>query len=192
MNDRRDTLEYLHAFSRALRVLPPAERESIVKEISGHIEARLACGAKSAEVLAGLGSPEVLAAAYVNQDELYRALAAPSSARLLWAVLDRATASATNFLAAVLGISLFSSSLAFLAIALFKMIAPAHVGFWNSASGIAFGIIAAPPAGASEQLGLWIIPLGLIASVLCYLLGRALLQRRTKTLVREVSVLTQF
>jgi uncharacterized membrane protein len=189
MSNDRPSSEYLHALDRALRALPPAERDSIVREIQSHIEERTAGGSDAQQVLSALGPADTLAAAFVDQHQLYRALAAPSPARLLAAVLNRATTNIANLLIAIAGLSLFAFGVSFLAIAVFKIISPEHVGYWKTAAGSDFGIIASPPAGTTERLGMWIIPVSLLASVLCYLVAITLLRRRADWLVRNTTAL---
>lgn len=189
MNHDESTSRFLRNLTRELRALSPGERDSILQEIEGHIAERIAAGASTHDVLSALGPPEALAAGYVDQDELYRGLAVPSPAPLLGTLLNRATTSAPNFLVAVASLFLFVFGASFLAIAVLKLIAPEHVGYWSTGSGIDFGIIARPPAGYPERLGMWIIPIALLASVLCYLVANALLRRRARWLVGNTSVL---
>lgn len=189
MNDDRAVAAYLRSLGGSIRGLAPGERQSVLREIESHIEERIARGSSADQVLSALGPPEALATAYIDQDELYRALAKPSPAVLLGALLNRATRSGATFVAALAGFSSFAFALSFLAIATAKIIAPSHVGYWRTPTDLEFGIMASPPVWGTERLGLWIIPIALFASVIFYLAGMTLLRRRASWLVRHLSIL---
>lgn len=183
------TAAYLRTLERSLLPLPADERSSIVHEIEIHIRERLMQGVSEPHILAALGEPADMARAYLEQEELARALAAPSPARLLVVILNRAGRSVVNFVIGLICLSLLATGTSFLAVAVLKLIAPQHVGFWTTKGGVDFGAMAAPPTGVPERLGFWIIPISLVAAVISYLAAMAILRGRAGSLLRRAPVL---
>lgn len=161
--------DYLAALERALRSLPAEERTSIIAEIRSHIEdSTAATGKPIADVLENLGDPLELARAYLDQRKLEDAVVQSAHGTLLVAILERATRNVAAFVFALISALLYLCSIVFIAIAVFKPIIPANVGLWWGPDVHAFGIIYGLPAGAREILGYWVVPVGVIAAILCY------------------------
>ncbi|MBB6097242.1 putative membrane protein [Deinobacterium chartae] len=57
--------QYLHDLEIHLRPLPPAERDDVLREIGSHLEVARRAGTPLEEVLTRLGSPRILARAYL-------------------------------------------------------------------------------------------------------------------------------
>ncbi len=179
---------YLQRLGRALRPLPEPDRAAIMVEIESHIAERLREASGDGEsALASLGPPDVLAAAYLQDYGLSRAIYRSAPGPLLAAVLARATRSLTAFAAGVVAVILYALGLSFAAVAVMKPIAPGIVGLWTGVGGPEFGVVAAAPAGSAERLGLWIMPVAALAAVLCYLAATTLTRLCGRRLLRSPS-----
>lgn len=176
--------EYLERLAASLRPIPEPERLSIIAEIESHLAERLASGIPVEATLAKLGWPELLARGYLEDHELARALARSSPSLLLSNILARATRSLFALGAGFVGLLLFALSLGFLAIAVLKPVAPASVGLWTGPNLFALGFFAGPPGG-HENLGYWLIPLSLMASLVCYLLAQSFIRGCGRRLLRR-------
>lgn len=178
--------DYLRRLERGLRPLPHDDRLSIISEIKSHIADRLAePNAMTAEILESLGDPDELARSYVEQYRLEDALARSANGTLLLAILDRAT---RNLLALATGLGavmIYLFALSFAAVAVLKPVLPEHVGFWFGPSAFDFGILDKAPADTPELLGYAIIPVAVIACVLCYLAGTALMRFGGRLLLQK-------
>ena len=176
---------YMLRLRRALSSLPEGERIDIVAEIHSHIAERASPPGRSVhDVLAALGEPEALANGYLDDRELSHALRRSSPGRLLAAVLGRATRSLTALSVGLASVVLYAFALSLTLTAVLKPIMPRNVGLGHGAHGIQFGLPAAPPASA-DALGLWIVPLALVAAVLCYLAATGLIKAGGRTLLRR-------
>jgi uncharacterized membrane protein len=177
---------YLERLERALRPLPPTERDAVGAEIRSHIAERSAApDAPIAAILAALGEPEDLARAYLEDHEMAAALHRASPGRLLASILGRATRSLTALAVGLTAVILYALGLSFALVAIMKPIAPANVGLWRGPGSFSMGFLASPGPSTSELLGLWIVPLGLIAAVICYLAATALIKRGGRILLRR-------
>jgi hypothetical protein len=73
-------------------------------------------------------------------------------------------------------------SLGFLLVALGKPFSPDRIGlFVRSGGGLVMGILDQPPAGSTELLGYWIIPVGIVLSVVIYWTLTRLISRGRST-----------
>jgi uncharacterized membrane protein len=170
---------YLTALRTHLGPLTIAEREEIAREINAHIRDSVEeTGASVENVLARLGPAKDLAAQYRDGLLIQRASRSISPLLLLRATLRLATKSVSGifvFFCAVFGYSLGAG---FVVVALAKTIVPSHTGAWVqdgqlvSAGAFIYGV---SPA-AHEVLGMWIIPLGLVAGSLTLLLTTFLIR----------------
>jgi len=175
---------YLDRLQRALRPLPAAERDAVAAEIHSHIAERSAVPEASvAVILSALGEPEALARAYLQDHEMAAALHRASPGRLLASVLGRATRSVTALAVGLTAVILYALGLSFALVAIMKPIAPANVGLWRGPGRFSMGFLASPGPSTSELLGLWIVPLGVIAAVICYLAATALIKRGGRILL---------
>ena len=170
---------YLNALRIQLGPLTIAEREEIVREINAHIRDSVEeSGASVESVLTRLGAAKDLAAQYRDGLLIQRASRSLSPLVLLRAALRLATKSVSGifvFFCAVFG---YSFGAGFVVVALAKTIVPSHTGAWVqdgqlvSAGALIYGV----PPTAHEVLGMWIIPLGLIAGSLLLLLTTYLIR----------------
>lgn len=183
------TTQYLNRLERALHLVPQNERSAIITEISGHIAERsLKPNVSIPEILKDLGEPHDLARAYVEQYMLTDALQRSTPGPLLLAILDRATRSSIAFSIGLGGVISYTFALSFTAIAILKPILPQNVGLWWGERASNFGFFSSPPEHTSELLGLWITPISLVAAVLCYSAGTALIKWGGRVLLRKAAV----
>jgi len=186
---RPDTVRtYLDRLARALRVLPLEDRAAILAEIESHIADRISGGRSVDDALASLGDPAELAQAYLDQYKLEDALSRASNASLMAAILERAT---RNLLALVTGLGalmLYLLAVSFAAVAVLKPVMPQNVGFFWGNAAVVFGILDKAPAGTPELLGYGIIPISVVACVLCYLAGTALMRFGGRLLLRKSAI----
>lgn len=169
---------YLNRLRSNLRGFKSEDANEIVDELRSHILEKVAESEKElpgvAETaldvaLAGLGSPEQLAAQYVADNVLARTEATRSPLRLLqslfrWASLS--TAGLFLFLTTLIG---YLSGIVFILVAIAKVFHPHSAGLWSIPNGIddheysfrlGFGT---PPSTGKDVLGWWIVPLGWMA-----------------------------
>jgi uncharacterized membrane protein len=164
---------YLTSLRLHLGPLTIAEREEIVREIGAHIRDSAEESGTSVEtVLARLGPATDLAAQYREGLLIRTASRSFSPLVLLRAALRLATKSIFGifvFFCSVIG---YSFGAGFVVVAFAKAIVPSHTGAWVqdgrlvSAGAFVYGM----PPMAHEVLGMWAIPLGLIAGSLTLLL----------------------
>ena len=165
--------DYLERLRKALAGLSREAASDILEELRSHILEKAALNeggeitpAAVENVLAALGSPEELAAEYMADDLLERASRGWSPLLLLRGLLRWASLSAAGvfvFIGCVAGYFLGGS---FMLCAILKPLHPQTAGLWRLADGansfslrLGFGTI---PAGGTELLGWWIVPLGLL------------------------------
>lgn len=188
MTDEAQSREYVRRLQRALSPLPKEDRLAIVAEIESHIADCTGAGKTPLfEVLEGLGSPEELAATYVEQYRLTDALSGSKHISLFFIVLERATRSILALTTGLAAALFYVFALAFAAVAVLKPILPGNVGFWFGPGVFDFGAIDKPPAGVHELLGYWIVPVGVVLAVLCYLGGARLMRFTGKRLLRKTA-----
>lgn len=171
--------DYLARLRKGLAGLSGEAASDIVEELRSHIleKAALTGAATPAaieNVLAALGAPEDLAAQYMADDLLGRAASRRSPLLLLRGLVRWASLSAGGvfvLLGCVVGYFLGA---AFMLCALLKPLHPHTAGLWRLADPpdtyslrLGFGPV---PAGATELLGWWMVPLGLlVGGGLCFL-----------------------
>jgi uncharacterized membrane protein len=171
---------YLTALRIELGPLTISEREEIVREINAHIRDSVEeSGASVENVLARLGPAKDLAAQYRDGLLIKQASRSISPLVLLRATLRLATKSIFGIFVFFCSIFGYSFGAGFVFIALAKTVVPEHTGAWVqdgqliSAGAFIYGV----PPFAHEVLGMWIIPLGLIAGSLTLLLTTFLIRR---------------
>jgi uncharacterized membrane protein len=179
MTQERQIDSYLTALRIHLGALTIAEREEIVREINAHIrDSAEEAGASVESVLARLGPAEELAAQYRDGLLISKASRSVSPFVLLRATLRLATKGVVGFFVFVCSIFGYSFGAGFVLIALAKTIVPSHAGAWVqdgrvvSAGAFIYGV----SPMAHEVLGMWIIPLGLVAGSLTLLLTTFLIR----------------
>ena len=163
---------YLAGLRAALGPMTLADREEIVREIAAHIRDSAAeHGDTEAAVVARLGLASALAAEYRDGLLIRRASRSISPILLLRAAARLATRSAAGVLVFFLGAFGYLIGGGMVLSAMLKPILPYNTGMWMR-DGVLVGFgtqLPGPPAGSTEVLGLWYIPILLIAGSLLLL-----------------------
>jgi len=197
---------YLAELRSDLAGLPESERDDVVEEIRTHVLERIEAESDPAAVrgiLDAVGRPRELASQYVTQALLRRAVRSRSPWLLLRTTFRWATTGIAGVITFLLTLAGYGIALVFLLSALLKPFLPARIGLWlgpDSAltlgywngrlPAVAFGMSAGPPGlfcvacqlgpregPLHELLGIWLIPIGIVAGMLCAL-GTTYLVRR--------------
>ena len=106
----------------------------------------------------------------------------------MMAILDRATRSFAAFFIGLGAVTFYVSALSFIVVAIAKPITPQSVGMWWGEKAFSIGYLSPVPENTSELLGYWIIPVALVAAVLCYIAGTALMKWGGRILLRKAPV----
>ena len=163
---------YLRALRRHLRGLAASDADEIIEELRSHITEKSAGGAEVDSILSSLGSPAELATRYIADLALARAEANRTPFSVLDGVFRWSTLSAAGLFVLTASIGGYVFGAIFALAAILKLFHPSTAGLWTyrDAGGnpaislrLGFGV---PPAGATDILGWWIVPFGLIAAVL--------------------------
>jgi len=185
----REIETYVRRLTGALQALPPEERTAIANEIRSHLTDCAARGEGAlARALDGIGVPELLGRCYVEEYRLAGALEKGSPLRLLAIVLGLAARGLAGFFGGLSVLALYLIGATFFLVAGAKFVEPANVGMWIAPDYFSFAILDAPPTGAREILGYWIVPLSVVLGAACllggtrllHLIGRRILKRRTR------------
>ena len=191
---------YLRRVTAGLRGMPTEQVREIAAELRSHINDKLilsdqvgadkdgpdksdATGATKTKrtaavesVLAKLGEPAKLAAMYLSEELQTRAVATRSPRVVLHALFRWASLSFAGFFALLGSACGYFLALALVCCALLKPVHPATAGLWVYPDGAdlhAYSLrmgFSSPPAGGRELLGLWMVPVGLVAGGLVFLL----------------------
>lgn len=192
---RTEVDRYLEALRRRLRRLPPEQAQDIVEEIRSHIYDVSQLDGEVSEstvsvVLNRLGSPAALASTYISENivsevRLSRSPLVLFRSTLRWASLS--IAGMFGFFGVLAGYGLAA---AFGLCALSKVFNPAKAGLWKLGGDdftLQLGIGGPPPTpGSHELLGWWIVPIGLVASVVLILLTTEITRFAIRTFYREL------
>jgi hypothetical protein len=169
--------DYLSDLRARLRGLADGEVEDILAELRSHVRDSGASGQDATEaeltaVLARLGSPSALAAAYREDRLLQNAASSRSPWRLLKGLSRLAAWSAAGVFAlcgAVVGYVLAAS---FFLAAIVKPFQPERAGLFRTAAGdeltLRLGLSGSPTPPGEELLGWWIVPLGVLLGGMAY------------------------
>jgi hypothetical protein len=165
---------YIARLRKCLRGIDEQELREILEELRGHILDKSAVsGEKPVAVavdrtLTSLGTPEQLAGEYLTDNLLARAEASRSPLRILQILFRWASLSVVGFFVFLGSVVGYFLGAALILCALLKPVHPQTAGLWRipaGAEGSAFslrlGFGSAPP-GATDVLGWWIIPIGLV------------------------------
>jgi hypothetical protein len=165
---------YLARLRKHLRGIDEKELHEILEELRGHILDRSTVSGEepSADAmdrtLAALGTPERLAGEYLADNLLAQADMSRSPLRVVQILFRWASLSVAGFFVFLGSIVGYFLGAALILCALLKPVHPQTAGLWRipaGADGSAFslrlGFGSAPP-GASDVLGWWIIPIGLV------------------------------
>jgi len=149
------------------------EIDDVLRELRGHIEERSHADARGVEgALQTLGDAAELARMYRVENARSRAARGHSPFRIMHALLVTRWESVPSFLAAAATMFGYLWSLALVAAAIDKLLEPSDIGLWHVPGrwwSWSVSVDGRGPAGASEILGWWFVPLGLIAGVLLML-----------------------
>jgi len=178
-DERGEIDRYVRRLIWALQPLPQADRLNIGSEIHSHLTECAGRGdARLDAALVRLGPADRLAQRYVEDHELSGAVNRAAPARLLVAMLGRATSNLIAFASGCGASILYLFALGFAANALLKPFMPDQVGYWTQSGrfvGFGIGVVGAQTQ-AVERLGYAIIPLCAVAAILCYVAGTRLLK----------------
>ncbi|ABF42565.1 membrane protein [Candidatus Koribacter versatilis Ellin345] len=164
--------EYLQSLRSYLKSLPAETREEILLEISSHIQDALSQpGAALDAILARLGPPDRVAAAYRDNLLLRRARLSISPVVMARTVARLATKGIFGFVVFLCATVGYCVGGGFVLVALCKPIFPNHTGMWiGGPESFTMGVQFFPPAPpAHEALGNYIIPLALFLGCLLIL-----------------------
>ena len=164
---------YLARLRKLLRGIDEKERNEIVEELRGHILERSTVNAEERaadavdRTLASLGTPERLAGEYLADNLLAQAEVSRSPLHLLQILFWWASLSITGFFVFLGSIIGYFLGAALILCGLLKPLHPQTAGLWRipAVEGSAWSLrlgFGSPPPGASDVLGWWIIPIGLI------------------------------
>jgi hypothetical protein len=176
---RRKLDMYLGEVRGTLRGLPVDEVQEILAELRSHVLDRVGGEAGLTEpavqaALDGLGAPRALGAGYLGQRMAARVERSRSPWRVLGAAYRLASFSLGAFVLFLVSLIGYGVGAGFVLVALAKPFFPRRVGMWVWGKGddlnISIGSTTHVHDGASELLGWWIIPLGLVLGAILLLL----------------------
>lgn len=167
---------YLADVGAGLSDLPGSQVAEILAELRSHILDRSRPGGQVTEVgvrtaLDMLGPPKELAAIYCSEFLMARAEKSHSPWLILRTLFGSATRSAWAFAASFICCCGYLIGLGALACAILKPFYPGRDGLWwnTQTHTFAIGLIWPEPTD-SELLGWWMVPIGLVASLVIFVL----------------------
>lgn len=198
MNVEETIERYLLMLRRALRGLPPPECNEIVSEIRAHLhESSQLPGSNVESAIAHLGTPQELAALYLEDTFVQRTAKATSPWSIVNGVARLARTSALGFLCFMLAVVGYGTGVAMILTACAKPLFPQQIGLWVGTDTFNFGwhdagghlgggvgFIPATTGSPQEMLGWWYIPVALAIGAL-FIWGTTKLVRK---LVRQIKV----
>lgn len=178
VNDPRNRLEqYLLRVRGGLQGIPHEQVGEIVQELRSHIQdrAEVAGVMTDSAVQAAtdsLGKPEDLARMYRAENLTARAIATRSPWLIFRSVIRWAFLSVGGFVVFIVALAGYLMAAGFFLCAVLKPFFPRNVGMWLGGNLSVFDIGAHWPAptGTREVLGLWMIPISLVAGTVFFLL----------------------
>ncbi len=197
MNTEETIERYLLMLRRALRGLPPRECDEIISEIRAHLrESSQLPGCDVQSAIAHLGTPQELAALYLEDTFVQRTAKATSPWSILGGAARLARTSALGFLCFMLSVAGYGGGIGMILTACAKPLFPQQIGLWVGPGIFNFGwhsagqyqggigLILATGGPAHELLGWWYIPVALAIGAL-FIWGTTKLVRK---LVRQIKV----
>ena len=177
---------YLAQVRRSLKGLSEAEVREVLLELRAHVLDKVEGNLTPNTVetaLTALGSPRDVARANVTE----RVAAVMETQRgffgVFAAVVRLAGLSIGGFILFMISLVGYGMAAGFLFVAVWKPFDPQHVGMWMSPGSYTLGTLDHPHS--PEMLGWWIIPLGLLASLLFGYLTFALDRFCIRAMVRS-------
>jgi hypothetical protein len=167
--------DYLSDLRARLRGLSKSEVDDILAELRSHVRDSAVPGDEPTEaevtaVLARLGSPSALAAAYLADRLLQEAERSRSPWRLLTGLSRWAALSAAGGFALCGVVAGYVVAASFFLAALVKPFRPDRAGLFRMADNLSLrlGLSASPGPPGEELLGWWIVPLGVLLGGMAY------------------------
>jgi len=163
-NDRIE--QYLKRVRSGLRGLRDEDVTDILNELRTHISERMesASSADIEAVLQSFGKPEEIAALYVTESLIERAVSSRSPWTILRTLFHWSTLSVMGFLVFTICLIGYAFGVSFFLAALLKPINPHGVGLWYRNDPLDFSLHVGGfngPAGTErELLGWWLVPIG--------------------------------
>jgi len=166
---------YLDRVRAALRGMPAAEVDEILRELRGHVAERLETGGDTEAALRTLGNPEDLARQYKTESVATRAECGGSPIVILHSLLLLRRGRFKGWAPLALAAFGYAWALALGAAAIEKILSPRDVGLWYGPGTVSLPRLTVDgpgPPGTHELLGWWLVPAGLLAGALLYFLTR--------------------
>lgn len=167
---------YLAQLRAALRGLPAAEMDDILRELRSHIAELTSDGADVEATLRSLGDPVDLAKTYRAENHMVQAECSGSPLVILQGLRHTSQSWLGRLFVVVLYLFGYANVVALLAAAIEKLIVPARTGLWYTPGNIwSLDLVRGgdAPAGAKELLGWWLVPIALVVGwALRYLIDR--------------------
>lgn len=165
---------YVNQLRRALRVLPPEDRDAIVQEIRAHLEASAASGTLDA-ALSGLGPAQRLARQYADELRVEDAYVHGGHGRTFAALATLASRRTLATVGLVLTFVFYALALTLIVSGIADLFFPDVAGVFTTVSSsgstsMSAGVIAG--AKTQEHLGLWYTPLAIALGVACFILAQ--------------------
>jgi len=166
---------YLDRVRALLRGMPGPEVEEILLELRGHIGERSESDGNPEAALRALGEPADLARQYQSERAATRAECTRSPIVILHTLLMLRRGRFTGWAALALTAFGYAWAFALAGAAIEKILSPGDVGLWSRPGVASFPRLTVDgpgPLGTREILGWWLVPAGIVASVVLFLLTR--------------------
>ncbi|MFC3092965.1 hypothetical protein DRW07_01935 [Alteromonas sediminis] len=176
--EREKIHSYLKTLGKYLSRLEVYESEEVLREIESHIFDAIDLKEVKGEpvdidsILSGFGPPRQLAEQYVSHI-LHGTPPPPGFSAL--EVVKRGASKGLYWATAGFG---YGVGAALILLAFAKLLAPQHVGVWSSANGnsIVIAIVNNPLQQGEDVLGMWLVPVAVIAGFLILRLTYSILR----------------
>ncbi|WP_394693277.1 HAAS signaling domain-containing protein [Hyphobacterium sp.] len=181
--------KFLSRLDSCLAGISESERRDILDEARSHLEDCAREGEQRlAEALAGFGTPENYARAFIEEAQLRKALVSGSPGQLLLSVLSVAGRSVLAFVGFILISIGYLFAGTFFLLVVVELVLPAQTGLFTGpdVQPFALGVMAGdgPPPGTTEHLGAFMAPVmavaGGVTTVLTLLFSRLVVARLLK------------
>jgi len=158
--------QYLKRVRSGLRGLPDEDVTDILNELRTHISERMesASSADVEVVLQSFGKPEEIAALYVSESLIERAVSSRSPWTILRTLFHWSTLSVMGFVVLTVCLIGYAFGVSFFIAAVAKPFNPHGVGLWYRHDPLDFSLhlggFTGPSGGERELLGWWLVPVG--------------------------------
>ncbi|MBP2159617.1 MULTISPECIES: DUF1700 domain-containing protein [Asticcacaulis] len=178
-------IQWLNTLQQALRPLPQAERDDIIREARAHLEDRIAAGLSPENALHGFGDARAYARGFLDDHSLNTALTSKRiipMLKTLTVFAGRSTLAFFGLMGTLIAGGIGLSSAISLIIEIFR---PELVGLWYRAEDhntiLRLGTWT-PPEGATDIAGAWIYPLLIVLILVGFLMARYCVVGTLKTI----------